>query len=374
MAGTYELWLTTDAGMRLAALDYTLGLTASRVANGRGWFSLALPRTFDTTFIRPDRMVQVWRAPQGGRLTLWRAYFTRRWRYEIQGSQETLKILGPDTNDLLRRRVAVGFAGTAYANKTDYADDMMKELVSQAISNTPPPVPAAGTRAWASLSVAPDLGAGPILTRTFDFGRLMLSSGTGILPDLAAAAREAGNEIFFDIVPNVVGSTAITFQFRTYTGQPGMDVSDRAVFDQQRGNLKDPFLEYDYSEEVNYVYAGGQGDGEARNIQQVYDVARYGTSFWNRCEAFADARNESTNDGVREKGRAALEAGRPLRRFGGIPVDTRGTRFGCDWDFGDRVRARYRGEEFDAIIRAVTLSLDERGQETIQARLEYEGV
>jgi len=54
-------------------------------------------------------------------------------------------------------------------------------------------------------------------------------------------------------------------------------------------------------------------------------------------------------------------------------LDTRGTRFGRDWDFGYKVRAKYRGQEFDAIVRAVTISVDENSKEDIQARLEYEG-
>ena len=55
-----------------------------------------------------------------------------------------------------------------------------------------------------------------------------------------------------------------------------------------------------------------------------------------------------------------------------MPLDTRGTRFGRDWNFGDKVVARYRGFEFDAIIRAVTISVNGQGEETVQARLEWE--
>ena len=143
------------------------------------------------------------------------------------------------------------------------------------------------------------------------------------------------------------------------------------VFDQARGNLQTPSLEYDYTEEVNYVYSGGQGEESDRNIQQVYDSTRYGVSQWNRCEAFTDARNEEEDDGVREAGRAALEEGRPRQRFSGVPIDTAATRFGKDWNWGDKVRARYRDEEFDAIIWAVSISRDDSG-ETIQARLDYE--
>lgn len=372
-AGTiYELWLTTDAGVRLALLDHSLGFTASRVVNGIGWLNHSLPASFDTSLIDVDRMVQVWRAPAGGSLSLWRVYFVRKWRFETMGSQEALSISGPDCNDLLRRRIVVGYAGSSYASKTGAADDVMKALVSEAISDTPTPVPSAGTRVWSNLSVAADLGAGPTLTKSLNFGHLLQKSGGGSLADIGKAAREAGTEVFFDIVPAVVSGSSITFQFRTTTGQPGMDVSARVVFDQARGNLVNPFLEYDYSEETDYVYAGGQGEGAARNIQQVYDASRYGKSQWNRCEAFADARNETADNGVREAGRALLEEGRPRRRLGGIPVDTAGTRFGRDWNFGDRVRARYHNEEFDAIIRAVMISQDDDGEQ-VQARLEWEG-
>lgn len=368
---SYELWLTTDKGVRIALLDDTLGFTVARVVNGIGSLGQNLPRTFDTALIKPDRMVQVWRAPSGGRFSLWRVYLIRRWRYSTVGSDEVLKISGPDANELLRRRIVAAYAESTQAGKTDYADDMMKEVVAEAMADGAAPTPDAGTRAWDDLSVQADLSAGPTLTKGFAWRRLLLASGGGVLPDIAKAAKIAGTEVFFDIVPKVVSSKSISFEFRTYTGQPGQDVTERVVFDQARGNLLDPFLEYDYLEEVNYVYAGGQGNETARVVEQIYDAERYSASQWARCEGFADARNQSESDGVREAGRALLERGAPRRRFGGIPLDTKGTRFGRDWDFGDKVRARYRGEEFDAIIRAVSISV-RGGQETIQARLDYE--
>jgi len=373
-ADAYEFWLTTDAGVRIQLLDETLWLAAGRQVNNIGSFSMGLPNTFDTDLVKPDRMVQVWRAPQGGRLALWRVYFVRWWRWETQDSDEVFTIGGPDCNDLLRRRIVAAYSASSQARKTDYADDMMKEAVSEALLDSADPTPSAGTRVWGDLSVQADLEDGPTLTKSFAWRRLLLPSGGGVLPSIAQAAREAGTEVFFDVVPDDVGSAGITFEFRTYTGQPGRDVTGLGVlFDQERGNLKDPFLEYDYTEEVNYVYAAGQGTQDDRNVQQVYDAGRYLASKWGRCEGFADARNEASDDGVREAGRAGLEAGRPRRRFGGIPLDTRGTRFGRDWDIGYKVRARYRGQEFDAIVWAVTISVDEDGREDIQARLEYEG-
>lgn len=379
MPGTYEFWLTDDFGKRLSdrrgrtLLDNIEFVSATREANAIAYFSMGLPPTFDTSLVKPDRMVQVWRAPEGGRLALWRVYFIRKWKWSTKDSgEEIFTIGGPDTNDLLRRRIVAAYTGSAQADKTDFADDMMKEVVTESLADGVAPVPAAGTRVWNDLSVQADLSNGPTITRAFAFKKLLYPSGAGALPIIAQAAREAGTEIFFDVVPATVSGTSITFEFRTYTGQPGQDVTGLGVlFDQQKGNLSKPFLEFDYTEEENYIYAGGQDTEAAREVQQVSDATRYDASQWNRCEGFADARDQDAANGVREAGRSALEQGRPRRKFGAVPLDTRGTRFGRDWDFGYKVRTRYRVEEFDSIIRTVTLSL-KNGKETIPARLEYE--
>jgi hypothetical protein len=317
-------------------------------------------------------MVQVWRAPEGARIGHWQTYFIRGWRFETLGAQQIITVSGVGPNDLLRRRIVAAYASSTQASKNDLADDMMKEIVTEAFADGVAPAPDAGTRIITDFSVQADLSDGPIISKGFAFDRLLLPSGGGVLASLAKASREAGTEVFFDTVVSDISSSSISFEFRTYTGQPGQDVSDRVVFDQVRGNLQDPFLEFDYRDEVNYVYAGGRGQGAARNVQQESDAARYNASRWNRCESFADATNQTTDDGVRESARAMLELGRPKRYFGGMPVDTLGTRFGVDWNYGDMVTARYRGEEFVMIIRVVTISVDAMGRETIDARLDWE--
>ncbi len=373
---SYEIWLTDDKGMRIAQITTFSALTVSREVSAIGWMELTLPASFDTSLVTvPDRIVQVWRQPRGGALSLWRPYFIRKWRWQMQGSSEVLVVEGPDCNDLLRRRIVAHYSGSANANQFTFADDAMKAYVTDAIADGVNPTPTAGTRVWSDFSVAADISAGPVVEQTAGWSQLATpSGGGGVLSDLAAKSKAEGTEVFFDVVPDVVTSSSITFQFRTYTGQPGQDVSDRVVFDQADGNLADPTLEYDYSEEINYVYAGGQAEGQARNIQQVFDADRYNVSQWNRCEGFADALNEGTSAGVQAVGNALLSQGRPIRRFSGMPLDTLGTRFGVQWDHGYKVRAIYRDAEFDAIVRATVIQVGDNGSETIQARLDYEGV
>ena len=188
---SYEIWLTDDFGVRLAQITTFSSLTATRTVNAIGWLDLVLPPSFDTSLIQPDRIIQLWRAPRGGTLSVWRAYLIRPWRWQTTGSDETLLVSGPDSNDLLRRRIVAAYSGSAQAHKEDAADDMMKAYVTESISDSFDPTPDAGTRVWADLSIAADLSDGPTLTKSANFGRLLQPSGGGLLADLSKASSEA---------------------------------------------------------------------------------------------------------------------------------------------------------------------------------------
>jgi hypothetical protein len=377
-AAGHELYLTNDQGVRLGDRDGRnplatfLWLRASRVVNGVGWIDVGVPLSFDTAlWCKRDFMIQIWRQPKGGALSLWRPYFIRKWRFETFDGVDSITVSGPDINDLLRRRYVVAYAGSAESDKSDYADDIMKEIVTESMDDTVAPTPDAGSREWDLLSVAGDLGDGASISKGLAFkGPLLTPSGGGVLPEIARASRVAGTDLFFDIVTSSVSASSIALEFRTYTGQRGQDLSDRIVFDEARGNMGNAFYEYDASQEITYVYGAGQGEGEARNVQQVYDSDRYGASVWNRCEGVADARNETTDNAVREKARDLLRDGEPVEIAGGVLKDTRETKYGQDWGFGDKIKARYKGHEFLSVVNSVVLSVNKAGEQVV-ARWDY---
>jgi len=379
VAGSYELRLTTDTGKYLQTLDRFMSLQASRTVSRIGHLELRVPWTFNDRLIRPDRMIQVWRAAPGGPMKLFRPYFIRRWRFQTGAEgAEYVYIAGVCPNDLLRRRIVAHYANETNATASgEEADDLMKRIVTDAVTDGSNPSPTAGTRVWSAFSVAGDRTAGPQLTKDFAWQPLLTTAGGGLLPTLAEAAKEAGTEVFFDVAVDSVSPSSISFQFRTYTDQPGQDMTGKTRFDKER-SMDDPYLEFDHTHEANYIYAGGQGVEDEREIQQVYSAwgstygyGGYNRSAWNRCEAFEYCTNQSAANGVREAARARLKEGRPTKRFSGQPKDTAATRFGLHWNWGDKVRARYRNEEFDCIIRAVVLGVYQ-GVETISARMEYE--
>lgn len=376
--GSIECELTDDRGRPIADsqgrsyLKEFLSLTATRALNQIGNLSLYVPASFDQALLRPDRMIQLWRRPTGGRRGLWRVFFIRAWEFADVDGKKSVLIEGPDQNELLRRRIVAAYTGSDPARKTGLeADDMMKEVVSEALLDTAEPVPTAGTRAWSSFSVQSDLTLGPVISRSFPFEKLLTTSGSGVLPEIAKAAKEAGTEVWFDVVP-VLGASSISFQFQTFTRQPGMDVTDRVVFSEETSNLKNARLRYDYTEEENYIYSGGKGEGSARNVQQVYDTTRYSQSQWGRIEGFINASGQADdNDEVEAIGNTRLWEGRPRIRFSGDFIDTQAARFGLDWDLGYKVKTRYRNIEFDSIVRAVSITATPRSEE-VKVRVDYE--
>src|SRR5690606_15736220 len=100
-------------------------------------------------------------------------------------------------------------------------------------------------------------------------------------------ADEAGTPVFFDIVaPEPSG-----LQFRTYIGQRGTDhafatSTNPIQVASEAGTLDEVERSFDYSDEVNWVLAAGQGLGADRAIATAGDNARILLSPLNRREAF----------------------------------------------------------------------------------------
>jgi hypothetical protein len=148
------------------------------------------------------------------------------------------------------------------------------------------------------------------------------------------------------------------------------DSDNPQYFGEQYGNMEKPELEHDHRDAWNYVYAGGQDTEDRRTIKEVSDTDEIQRAPYNLCEYFVDARDQDGDNGVTARAQEALSEGRFKKRFSARLLDVPGTRYQANWNMGDRVTARHRGEEFDALIRALIISMDGNGNETIEARLE----
>jgi hypothetical protein len=365
----YELWLSTDQGVWLESLSTIVELNYTWRVNHPGSMTLTLPASFDESLIERDRIVHIWR--HSGGTSLHFPYFIDRNRPFTRNDKHQIAVHGAGPNVILDWREVAYYAGDANATLTAVeADDGMKDIFNKNfISVTAFDVGEDTTqRQWTEhCSVQGDLTAGPQITKAFAWRNVL-----SVMQELSEESKDRGTQVWFEMAVASVTRTDIQFEFRTTTGQPGSDLTGLGVvFSEDRGNLRDAYLEYDWSEERTYIYGLGESEEDDRNVQTASDTTRINQSYWGRKESKINAVMQTTNAGVEGEARAKLEASRPIIRAGGQALDTEAFRLGVDWKPGDKVRVKYRDIEFDAIIPVLNVSVASNGKENIEARLEF---
>jgi hypothetical protein len=278
-----------------------------------------------------------------------------------QAGRLTYSVLGFDPNDLLDRRIVAYRATTAYADKTDQADDMAKAYVRENLGS----LSANSLRSIAAhLSVSADVSAAPSVGPiTASFDNLLLT-----LQDIAEASEDAGTPLYFDIVPN----GRKLFRFDTFINQRG---SNRATVNPvtlraEAGSLIDPFFSQDHREEWSVVYVLGQGTGANRVVKEEKNQARIDKSIFNRIEGALDARDQVDPSVLSARGKAVLRARRPVNTFDAKVKNAPGAVYGRDWNFGDRLKAGFDGGLYTVEARTVTVQIADSGLEDVYARLD----
>jgi hypothetical protein len=365
----YELWLASDRGVYLQTISTVLDFSYTYHVNNVGSMSMTLPGSFDIGLIARDRLVYIWRHSEGR--SLFFPYFIDRWQPFTRDDHRYLEVHGVGPNAILDWREVAYYAGDANATMTAIeADDGMKDIFNLNYLNVAAFDAGEDTteRQWTEhLSVQGDLTAGPAITKRFAWRRVL-----DVLQEISEDTRQQGNQVWFGMAVASVTRTDIQFEFRTMTNQPGSDLTGLGVvFSEERGNLRNAYIEYDYGDERTYIYGLGMGEEDDRNVQTVSDAVRIGQSYWGRKEDKINAIMQTADNGVLSEARTRLESKRPIIRAGGEALDTQAFRLGVDWKPGDKVRAKYVDTEFDAIIPVLNVSVSGNGKEDIVARLEY---
>lgn len=365
--------LRTHDGEQLAILQNLVKWELTRVENNKGWFTITASKNFDPRLLGVDRLLEFWRQPIGGEDMLLGVGFMRYWEWYEDDGREVVRFGGPDQVELVERHIIGYQANTANTDKTGYADDMIKAIIRENYVfatagnddyGRPRGYPAA------NFECDPDEGAGESLTRQFAWRNTLPT-----IQELAESSRSYGTPVFFDVVPN----GPARFMFRTWVDVRGIDRTLGAgvvpiVFSKAAGNLGNPSLKFDYTNELSYIFGGGGGEGPVREIDPEHgpiSQMRESESQWNKREAFQDARECKRNRPcIAAKAFRRLQQHRAKTIFKGDLLDMPQSRFGVDWNFGDKVSSRYRGFDFDGHVRAFTITVDENKVEKIAAKLE----
>lgn len=359
----YQIEHMDTSGNRLNLIQAFIHLDYVRTVNTVGAMKLTLPRQkWDYEDFRVGQLLEIWREKNGS-LTLQNetAYILQDWVFytDSEGNHQ-IDLYAKDLNMLLDTRIVAYAAGSSEAEKTDYADDMIKEIVDENLVSA-----TTTARNISNLSIAPELSASESMTKGFAWRNVLRTC-----QEIAEAATEAGTRTYFDIVR----TDRATFQLRTYTGQRGNDHSrtsgDMRLVGEKYGNLISPSFGTYHYDEWNYVYCGGQGEEDDREIVEVDDSTRINTGYpFNRKEKFADARNIDTTAGVTAEANQSLGEGAPKQIMSGSLSDTPGMQYGIHYGFGDILSVEAFGFSVDCHVSSVAGKVDANKYEQLTCRL-----
>jgi len=335
-----------------------------RTENEVGKLLLTLPRQkWQYEDFKVGDIFEVWRDKLGSyQLQNETAYFVQDWRFytDAQG-RDLIDVVAYDANWLLDTRIVRGTA-TSHFEKTDYADDLMKEVVEQQIGATA--IMATSRR---RITVAPDRSEASIISKKMAFRNLLT-----VCKEIAEQ-ETPNNYLVFDIVRTEPGE----FMFDTYIGQRGQDhgrsSKDVRLVGKQYGNLFEASFGTYHGSERNHISVGGDGEGAGRSVTIAEDEDRRNASKWNRREYFVNAVSSSTTAAERQaEGYAVLDEHRPKQVMTGRLVDTPGMRFGFEYGFGDVVSVEAFGFAVDCHISSIHVVVDQSRGEQINTRLKGE--
>ncbi len=352
-------------------------LEYNRKKNEIGKLVCTLPYGFHEYALAPDNIIEVMRRPFYSRhryLEGETGWFIRKWEYIVdKNGREFTKVTAHDANDLLSRRIIPYADNSAEADKGGCADDVCKEYVLQNLGTAAGTVvPSYGTitgRDLSSiLSIAPDVSLGGSVSIKAAWSDLLPT-----LQDICAQSMDNFNP-YIATAPiwtcfDVVRTEPCKFEFRTYVNYRGVDHSsasgDIRLLGRQYGNLPSFNVAWDYTDEKNYVWCAGQGQGNQRIYRVAYDNARMTKSPWSRNEAYREGQNTDSDTDVSAQADIELNYRRPRVTIDGVIQDTPGFRYGVDYGYGDLLTAHIGGWSFDVHLDSVHISENARGKETL---------
>lgn len=366
MGAEFQLeWLTAE-GKRI---DWLTNVGPFRYTNGlnfEGDFSVTLPPGFPFSKIEKDQRIRIQRRPPGGALMTDFDGLIRDWDVQqIDGGYRDT-VMGPGMGWLLGGRRIAYYAGHTSATMTDQADDMILEIVRDnlgADATTGNGREASGVITSTLWSVQTGAGAGPSVSFSFSYDNVL-----DTINKISEAARTAGTPVYWTVAPNGDG-----FEFRVNVGQLGQDRTtgrNALTFGPEFGNFRGGVLQFRSRDEVNRVYALGQGDGANRNVQSSADTSRSAASAWALRESAVEASTLTTDAALIDRADAEVLSKRPVYALSGELLSTDETQYGRDWGLGDLVNISFRGAQFTALIRAVTVGVDGNGQESVSGAFE----
>jgi len=289
--------------------------------------------------------------------------FIRGWKkgFNSEG-RRYFYVQGRQYNDLLLGEPIRYAKGTAQALKTGFPGAVAAEYVNE------------------------NIGAGAGVD---GLGNTRVRTGVTEVVESDTAAAWSGdraNQNLLDVLQDLaeygpgdfmmVGTGAATFEFRWRATRWGLDASrgntggvPPVVFSAKNFNTETVEVGQSVLDEINAVYAAGQGQANLRNYRTRVTAAA--TAYeWSRRAAFRDARDTNDNAALDDRADAELDNLRSRKYAKFNVIQTTATRYGRDWDLGYLTTFEDDdGTEYDFKVWGVGVRVDSDGNTFITPEL-----
>lgn len=357
----YQVWLKNTSGIRVAVFDEWQSLSYTKSLNAIGEATLSINGNDSRkSLFTLDSQLEIYRRDTAGgsAVSSWYLDWEGLVRYQQRevgpSGLLTMTIRAQDYKELLMRRLIVPASGADFTTQSAVAGDTAAVyFVKQNIADD------AGSRQIANFTAQTAAGSASSISYQARYDKLYT-----VLRSIINSATAAGTGFDFD----VVGTGAVTWEFRTYVPILGTDRSATMTFSLEFGNLTTPLYVDNRASEATVAYVLGQGEGSSRTVTTVTNSTAEDDSPFNRREVKASSQSSSTTEAT-NVGEALLRKGRRMQSLTFQPVQTTGTRYGSEWTLGDKVTAVFDGVEFVVQISSVNITSSASGDEIIKAGL-----
>ena len=357
----YQIVIKSPTGIELKRLTKINQLVAGRTDKVTMPIEIVIPQILPPSYFSEDMIIELHRDNGTGTLTLdgETAYLLRDWEfYRTESGEEYIYLMAMDGNYIIDGREVEYDAGTTYADKSGVACDVIKEIVDENF------VSATDTDrniSSAYFTVDSDDGLGASVTKSFSRQQVLST-----IQNLVDQSRNAGTWITFD----TVYEGSLPFIFKTYTNQRGNDLRDTITLSVEAKTLSNPRLKFNYVDAKTAAYMGGKGRDEARLVGTAVSDSATNTPF-SRREIVSENFQVATEAALDNEARELLNKNRPKRTLTGKIASKKGLLYGRDWNFGDRVKATYKGYTFDCRINGYEINYSKSGDKTTDEVIAY---
>jgi hypothetical protein len=168
-----------------------------------------------------------------------------------------------------------------------------------------------------------------------------------LLDEIVNQSRNKGYWITYDVVYNGF----FPLVFTTFADQRGNDLTSGIELSPANKNVTEPELLFDYEDETTAAYCLGGGEAEAR-IVGTANSDRVAVSPFSRRERKRENTQITIQTTADAEAEELLDKYRGKVYFTGKILQTESMRYGIDWNYGDKIRASWKGYTFDCRVEA----------------------